>query len=336
MSAALKDSFHMELERLQLTALWETDAHAGGRKAGERPQTWRWRDMLPMIDQAIRAASMENTERRVLALRNPRMAEMPGPLPTINGALQILLPGEHAPPHRHSMNALRFVMEGRGATTIVDGKHCLMEEGDLILTPGWTWHEHTHQGEGRMVWFDSLDVPLLSYLNAAEFEPGPPKQIAPLSADDAFASAGMVPASPRMGGHSGFSPLFRYPWREACATLSRLPREADGSRVLHYINPLTGGTVMSLMDCYLGEYATERATIPHWSTASSICLAAEGDGVTRVGDYEVEWQRNDIFVLPRRAWVSHRARSPGAKLFISTDRGVMERLGLLREQLGAA
>ncbi len=332
MSAALKDRFHTELERLNLTALWETDAHAGPRKGGERAQMWRWADMQPMIEHAIAAASMEYTERRVLAMRNPANPDAPGPLPTINGALQILLPGEHAPPHRHSMNALRFVMEGSGATTIVDGKRCRMEEGDLILTPGWTWHEHIHEGKGRMVWFDSLDVPLHRFLNTAEFEPGPPKQIAPISGDEEFSCAGMVPASPSLGEHAGFSPLFRYPWKDASVGLARLPRTRDGSRTLRYVNPLSGGPVMALMDCYLGDYAPERDTTPHWSTASAICVVAEGEGSSRIGDQVIEWCRNDVFTLPRRTWISHRAGSPGAKLFISTDRGVLQKLGLLRER----
>jgi gentisate 1,2-dioxygenase len=332
----MKDTFHAEMDRLNLTALWETDAHAGPRGGAERALAWRWSDMLPLIDHAIAAASMENTERRVLAFRNPAAPNIPGPLPTIAGALQILLPGEHAIPHRHSMNALRFVMEGSGATTVVDGKRCPMEEGDLILTPAWTWHEHVHEGRGRMVWFDSLDVPLHRFFNNTEFEPGPPKEIAPLRADDEFAAAGMVPAAESLAPGAGFSPLFRYAWRDACAAIARMPAEPDGSRVLRYVNPLTGGAVMSLMDCYLAELPAGRDTAGRWSTASTICVVAEGEGVTRVGDERIEWQRNDVFTLPRKSWHSHRAATAGAKLFLSTDRGVLEKLGLLREQTRAA
>jgi gentisate 1,2-dioxygenase len=58
------------------------------------------------------------------------------------------------------MNALRFVIEGKGASTIVDGKDCPMEEGDLVITPGWTWHEHVHRGDAPIIWLDALDAPM--------------------------------------------------------------------------------------------------------------------------------------------------------------------------------
>jgi gentisate 1,2-dioxygenase len=327
MAAVVKDEFHSEMERLNVQALWEMEERR--RPGGERPLLWRWEDMLPLIERAVSAVSMEQTERRVLSLLNPASPHAPGPLPTINGAFQILMPGETAPPHRHSMNALRFVMEGSGAITIVDGKRCPMEEGDLILTPSWTWHEHMHEGKGRMVWFDSLDVPLQRYLNTTAFEPGPPKEIAPIRADEEFGVAGMVPAG---GTSKGYSPLFRYPWTDACGALAKMPVGADGSRSLHYVNPLTGGPVMSLLDCYLTELEKGRDTTQRWSSASTICVVAEGEGSSRIGEHTVEWRRNDVFTLPCKSWYSHRGSSEGAKLFVSSDRDVLHRLGLLEER----
>lgn len=324
-----KDTFHAEMERLKVSALWEQDAHSTRPKAPERAMLWRWADIVPLIDHAVAAASMDDTERRVLALRS---SSVPLPLPTINGALQILMPGEKAPPHRHSMNALRFVMEGSGVTTIVDGKRCRMEEGDLILTPGWTWHEHEHEGQGRMVWFDCLDVPLHHYLNTTAFEPGPPKNLAPIRTDDEFGTAGMVPAGGAATAPSGYSPMFRYAWLDACAALRKMPPEPDGSRLLHYVNPLTGGAVMSLIDCYLLDLPAGRDTASRWSTASTICVVAEGEGSSRIGEDTIEWKRNDVFTVPRKTWRSHRAHSTGAKLFLATDRNMLDKLGLLQEQ----
>lgn len=332
MATVPNDAFHAEMARLNVRALWEIEAHDRRRNAGPRGQIWRWADMAPLIDKAVAAVGMEDTERRVLALADPDNPGFPSPLGTLNGALQILLPGEHAPAHRHSMNALRFIMEGSGAATIVDGKTCVMAEGDLVLTPAWTWHEHVHEGTGRMVWFDSLDVPLQRYLNTTAFEAGPARDVPALGADDEYAEAGMVPAAGAAGASPSYSPMFRYGWAEARAAVARMAPAPDGSRLLRYVNPVTGGPVMSLIDCYLLDLPVGRDTRERWSTAGTICLVAEGAGATRIGEDTLEWRKNDIFTVPGKAWHSHRAAAPGAKLFLATDREILARLGLLEER----
>ena len=124
--------------------------------------------------EAAKITDPAAVERRVLQLVDPEATgPAAGTTTNLSANLQILLPGEAARPHRHTMNALRFVMEGKGAYTIVDGKSCLMEEGDLVITPGWTWHEHVHKGTGPIVWMDALDAPLHRYLGTDVFEPGP-------------------------------------------------------------------------------------------------------------------------------------------------------------------
>jgi gentisate 1,2-dioxygenase len=326
-----KDRFHADIERLNIYALWETEE----RRAPSTPArslAWQWREMLPLIDHAVEIASMENTDRRVLAFRNPANPHAPGPLSTITGALQILMPGETAPAHRHSMNALRWVMEGSGATTTVEGKRCLMERGDLILTPAWTWHEHTHEGHGRMVWFDALDVPLQRYLNTIAIEAGPPKEVLGIRGDEEYGTAGMLPATSSGATANSYSPLFRYPWSDACAAIRRMPLDRDGSRRLHYVNPLTGGAVMSLLDCFLLELAPDAETARAWTTASTICVVAEGEGVSTIGDQRIEWRCNDVFTLPSKTWHSHRARGAGAIVFQVTDANMLAKLGLLQEQ----
>jgi gentisate 1,2-dioxygenase len=128
--------------------------------------------LRPLVDDAISVTGMDNAERRVLALTNPDAVGGRNTTTNLNACLQVLMPGESARPHRHTPNALRFVLEGGGATTIVDGKQCAMTEGDLIVTPSWSWHEHVHNGTAPIVRLDALDVPPHQYLGTAVFEPG--------------------------------------------------------------------------------------------------------------------------------------------------------------------
>jgi gentisate 1,2-dioxygenase len=287
-----------------------------------------------MCDAALRAVTMDDTERRLLGLRNPGCGPTPIAFatPTINATLQVLRPGEQAPAHRHSLSALRFVMDGNGATTIVEGKACAMNEGDLIITPAWTWHEHAHDGAKRIVWFNSLDVGLQLFLGINEFEPGPAKDVPARMPDAAFALPGYVPK----GGDQGtpYSPVFRYGWDSVVAALQATPADADGSRTLRYVNPVTGGPVMPLLDCYLLGLEEGRETRPYRTTSNAVCVVAEGSGRSVVGGETLEWERNDVISLPHGNWINHRAASATAKLFIVSDREILRRLDLLRDEVG--
>ena len=328
---ALSD-FHRAMEAANVVALWEIED--GANRAPEPPHIWRWETLEPLLETAIEATSMTDAERRVLVLNNPALLESGrsrGSGLTLGFNLQILMPGETARPHRHSMNALRFVMEGSGATTVVDGKPCPMEPGDMVLTPGWTWHEHVHEGEGRMVWLDVLDVPFHHYLDTGEFEPGPAYDLPDLPPDAAFAAPGLAPVSG--AADMAYSPLFRYPWETARAALAALPAAPDGSRRLLYTNPLTGGPTMATMECSLLSLAAGRATRAYRSNSNSAFIAVAGEGRSEIGETTVEWRRHDIVSLPHGHWISHAAGAGGAHLFEVSDREMLKRLHILREEL---
>jgi gentisate 1,2-dioxygenase len=324
-----QDQFHKDMEKAHVRALWERPPH--GNRPIEPSWQWRWRDLEPVVDQAAQAVSTADAERRVLSLANPYFgAERSGATRNLSAALQILLPGERARPHRHSMNAIRFVLQGSGAKTLVDGKPCPMAERDLILTPAWTWHEHVHEGTERMVWFDSLDSPLHAYLGTTDFEPGPVRELPTAVADAAFAAPGMLPATVRPDIHS-YSPLFRYSWDGACSALESLPQEPDGTRLLRYVNPLNGLAVTALMDCYLLAISAGKRTASRRAGSNMVCVVAEGEGESKIGDKDIRWSRNDVFTIPRMNVYEHHSASADAKLFLVSDRQVLVRLGLLAD-----
>jgi gentisate 1,2-dioxygenase len=318
------------LAAANMTPLWEDEDYGDHRRGPEPATIWQWAQVEPLVSKAVVATTIENADRRVLSLRKPASnAFAPGLTSNLVAALQILMPGEKALPHRHAMGALRFVMEGDGAQTLVDGKSCPMEPGDMIITPSWTWHEHVHKGSTRMVWFDGLDVPIHRHLGTIRFEPGPSKDLPPQTSDAAFAAAGLVPQGST--AHS-YSPLYRYPWFAAKAALAHAPRAKDGSRTLRYTNPMTGGAAMDLIDCFLVGLEPGRPTAETRSSSSAVCVVAEGIGSSKVGDRTLTWEKNSIFTIPQGNWTSHCAEQ-AATLFLMTDRDLMQRVGLLRDEV---
>jgi gentisate 1,2-dioxygenase len=259
---------------------------------------------------------------------NPNAPGYPFTITNLNAGYQVLLPGESARPHRHSMNALRFVLDGSGANTVVDGKPCPMFAGDLILTPGWTWHEHIHEGQGPIVWLDVLDASLHRYLGTDAFEPGPPHDMPARTPDAAFAFANIVP---EVTGPVTHSPVFRYPWSTAAAAVAVAPHGRDGARRVRYVNPATGGATMSLLDCTLVQLDAGQTTTGFRTSCHSVCTIVEGRGTSTSGDATIAWGPKDVFTLPAGQWVTHTA-SERTHIFITTDREVLRRLDLLDER----
>jgi gentisate 1,2-dioxygenase len=308
-------------------------AHYAGNGA-PRPHLWKWSVLGPLIADAMKITSLAAIERRVLTLVDPdAQGNTAGTTTNLTAAVQILMPGESARPHRHSMNALRFVIDGEGAATKVDGRDCPMSEGDLVITPGWTWHEHAHGGTRPIVWLDALDAPLHRHLGTDAFEPGPPHDVPAYVGDAAFAVPNMVPVADE---EAAFSPVFRYPWAQAARAAAAAPPWKDGTRRVRYANPRDGGPAMTLLDCYLVQIEPGAETIPFRTTANAVAVVAEGQGTSRIGDDTLAWGPKDIFSMPHGNWIAHRCEGGPARLFVVTDRDVLRRLDLLKEEHGNA
>jgi gentisate 1,2-dioxygenase len=307
--------------------LWEIPGAHSEAKPEHRATLWPWRTMSPLIDRACELASPAVAERRVLSFIAPDAK--PGEFHTINNlnaGLQIILPGEVARPHRHSMDALRFVLDGSGAVTRVDGKEAPMQRGDLVLTPGWCWHEHWHAGDAPIVWLDVLNVHAHIKLDTFAFEPGPPHDVPVLPPEAAFAGANVVPDI----APTRFSPVFRYPYETVTRALDAAPPARDGSRRVRYVNPLTGGPVMPLLDCWIFRLDAGQTTVPFRTSAHAVASVVAGGGTTTVGTQRIAWTERDTFTLPHETWISHRADETST-LFVVSDREVYRRLDLLTE-----
>ena len=321
-------------QEARLSPLWESVVAFKERGGAPKPLHRQWGAVRPLIDRAIELVSPRDVERRVLMFTDPELNTSRRATTTLglNAGLQILLPGESARPHRHSMDAIRFVLEGEGAVTVVEGKEYPMAEGDLILTPGWCWHEHVHRGGRPVIWLDGLNSPLHRYLGTAAFEPGPVPDLPDPVPDNAYSVAGMIPLAETVDPRH--SPVFRYSYATARAAASAAPAGRDGARHVLYANPSTGGPAMALMDHRLMQIDPGTSTLPVRSTSNAICVVVEGHGTSQIGTESFHWGPKDVFTLPQGNWVSHRTEGETAYLFIYSDREVYARLGLLKEEYG--
>jgi gentisate 1,2-dioxygenase len=214
--------------------------------------------------------------------------------------------------------------------TWVNGKRCEMKEGDLILTPAWCWHEHRNEGNERVVWFDGLDVPLAQQLRSIFLEFGSKKEIPP-QFDDSLAHAGAWPTE-IPAAYRQYSPRYRYEGAAMATALDSVPAQQDGSRLLRYVNPLTGGPVMPTLDCYAMRLQARTQTRAYRSTHNAIAVVAQGSGKSSIGMKEIAWQKGDVFTIPHWHWVSHHSENADSQLFLMTDRGLLEAMGYLRTE----
>ena len=328
-----------DLESARYHPLWDrykriTPTMPGAKDA---PAHWRWKDFEPFTVRAAREVPIEDVERRAIIMVNPAFEGATATTANLIGAFTILNPGDRAVPHRHTVSAIRFATRAEGASTIVNGRRCAMNQGDLVLTPPMCWHGHINQGAARTVWFDAANIPLVCNLDASFFEPGSRSEEAFWEVDEGderlWKGAGMTVPGESVATAAAHSAKYHYPGAVTRALLASIPAGADGARLLRYTNPATGGAVMPALDCYAQRLTRGAGTRARRTTANAICLVVSGAGSSTVGNTSFGWQQHDVFTIPHWTWASHTALDADADLFIVTDRSVYEHLGLLREEM---
>ena len=338
---AERQAFYDAIAPHHLAPLWENLHHLVTRAPATPTVAAHWD-----YDNVVRSYLMQSgglitakeAERRVLILENPGLPGQACITRSLFAGLQMILPGEVAPAHRHAQSALRFIIEGRGAYTAVEGERTLMEPGDFVITPSWTWHDHGNEAAAPMVWLDGLDIPIVRLFDASFAEPADAdSQAVSRPPGDSLARYGhnMLPVDWRPSGPA--SPVFSYPYarsREALTVLARngAPDACHGHK-LRYVNPATGDHPMPTIGAFLQLLPGGFATAPYRCTDGTVFSVVEGEGETVVGETTIRWKPRDIFVVP--AWHRHTHRAAReAVLFSFSDRPVQEKLSLWREERG--
>lgn len=303
-----------------------------------RPWLWPWQVLRASMLEACEVMPLggdQGAERRVLSMKNPTLRG-PGPTRTLTAACQLVKPGEEAPSHRHTMAALRFIIEGDGGYTIVDGEPLSMEPGDFILTPSWTWHGHMHEGTEYMLWLDVLDVPLVRNLDLQfyqEYSQPRSLQEPEKARDDNLRRYGTGSLLPTWMARSRkpYSPLFSYKYASTREALYRLT-EGEASPyegyALTYVNPFTGGPVMPTIGAAMHLLTAGQQTKAHRDTSNRMYHVAEGSGYSILDGQRFEWRKGDTFCAPMWCWQEHAAGSTDAILFEANDMPVLESLAL--------
>jgi gentisate 1,2-dioxygenase len=334
-----RQEFYGQIDQHHLAPLWE---RAPGTRVREPvtpavPYHWNYDDIVrPFMHRAGGLITAREAERRVLILENPGLRGQRRITGSLFAGLQLILPGEVAPAHRHTPAAIRFIIEGHGAYTAVEGERAVMEPGDFILTPSWSWHDHGNETGGPMVWLDGLDTPLVRMLDANFADPmNDETQNVTRPTGDSLArfGANMVPVDWKPETLS--SPVFSYPNARSRETLTALSRNGGPDPYhgykLRYINPATGGSPMPTIAAFMALLPGGFDTAPYRSTDGTIYSVVEGTGETIVGETVLRWKPRDIFVVPSWHTHHHRAASEAA-LFSFSDRPVHDLLGLWREE----
>ena len=259
------------------------------------PAHWSYTDAKAGLDAAGLLIDVTLAERRNLVMRNPAPIAGFETSRTLVAAYQMILPGEHAPSHRHSSHALRVIIDGKGSYSVVDGEKTPMETGDVVLTPGWCWHGHGHDGDRPAYWFDGLDVPLTHLLEPMFFEEHPQK----------YQKVERVAQT---------SP-YRFKREDITRRLDAAEADPEG---FHGPRVTLEAPTMPSMGLVMERLASGARTRRHRTTANTIFHVSEGSGESTVGDQRFAWSRGDTLVAPGWHAIDHHALSD-AQLFVLSD-----------------
>ncbi len=336
-------AYYEELDGFETGALWTVanEIEPWEPTPSSAPTIWRHADLRERIFRALELVKPEQAGRRVVYLRNPKRRDVSACCGWLFSGIQVMSPGERTSAHNHAASALRFVMEGTGAYTVVDGHEITLGARDFVITPNGTWHDHGVREDGEIsMWQDGLDIPLTNALEANFYEVHPDlyqKPNYPLNdSPNSYGAPGLLPVDDTW--QHAYSPLMKFAWEPTYEGVLNYAKATDGSPydgvIMRYTNPKTGGHVMQTMGAHMQMLRPGEATKAHRHTGNVIYHAAKGSGYSVIGGVRYDWTEKDIFCVPAWTWHEHAnmSDSEDACLFSFNDFPVMEKLGFYREE----
>lgn len=331
------EAMYTDMAAHSLEGLWRMERHG----PDVRPYLWQWDTVHRIVSQSAGLIDIAYPgERRAVALVNPGIPGALGSTHAIYTAVQLVKPGEVARAHRHTPSALRFMIEGEGTSTTVEGERVPMYPGDLVLTPSWLWHEHRNDSDADAVWLDGLDSPLVFGLAAAVYEPyenGFLEETRPEDHTGRVVGLGALRPIGYEEAPGKGSPLLVYRWTAVEPAMQRMAEDGvdtpfDGVSI-EYANSGSGGHTLSTMSCWMTMLRPGEQTKAHRHTHSSVYYAHRGSGATIIDGQRFAWGERDMLVVPPWAWHEHVNETDSvAYLFSINDVPTLEAFDLNREE----
>ncbi|NYT70783.1 gentisate 1,2-dioxygenase [Pusillimonas noertemannii] len=334
-----RQNFYRKISGANVTPLWEVlhSVITAQPNTPCVPYLWKWQQMRPWLLEAGSLITAQEAERRVLVLENPGLRGKTRITHSLYAGLQLIMPGEIAPVHRHSQSALRFIMEGEGAYTAVSGEKVTMNVGDFVITPSWTFHDHGNTSGKPMVWLDGLDLPIVELLDAQFMEKGEGQaQQTSRQATTNLARFGNTMKPVEYKARSRTSPLFWYPYERTRDALETLKRHGEmhpcWGHKLQYTNPVTGDWAIPTIGTFMQLLPAGFSGAGYRSTDSTVYSVVEGQGRCRIAGQVLEFGPKDVFICP--SWMPYSLEaSEDTVLFSYSDRPVQQALDLWREAI---
>ena len=333
---AARQDFYARISQHDLTPLWKVMGTMFRDEPVSRcaPAVWHFDDVKSLVLEAGGLITAEEAKRRVLILENPALRGESRLTNTLFAGIQMIMPGEIAPAHRHVSSAIRFVLDGEGAYTAVEGEKAFMSPGDFVITANWAPHDHGNPSDKPMLWLDVLDAPAINFYETSFGEDfGSPTQATTRLDGDSlcFYGSGVLPDGT---APTKRTPIINYTYARTRPVVERMIAAGDidkshGARV-RYANPSTGGPVLPTMGANLAMLPKGFRGEPYRATDSTIFVCAEGRGSTDVDGQVLEWSPRDVFVVPSWKRYAHTTAEPSV-LFSISDRPAQEALGIWRE-----
>jgi gentisate 1,2-dioxygenase len=336
---AAREEFYQRISKRDMAPLWKVMSSVVTKEPVTRcvPHVWHYDDVKSLVMESGGLITAEEALRRVLILENPALRGESRATNTLFAGIQMILPGEVAPAHRHVSSAIRFVLDGEGAYTAVEGEKAFMSPGDFVITANWAPHDHGNPSEKPMLWLDVLDFPAVNFYEASfadYFDENDKMQNTTRGDGDslAFFGSGVLPDGAPI--ELKRSPVINYTYARTRPILDRLWKTGDidkshGVRV-RYANPINGGPVLPTMGANLALLPKGFKGEKYRSTDGTIFVCTEGGGTTKVEDTTLEWGPNDVFVVPPWKRYSHQTTKDSV-LFSISDQPAQVALGIWRE-----
>ena len=338
---AMRQDYYARIAARGMKPLWTVMSSLIPDEPASRcaPAVWHFDDVRALVMESGGLITAEEAKRRVLILENPALHGESRVTNTLFAGIQMIMPGEIAPAHRHASSAIRFVLDGKGAYTAVEGEKAFMSPGDFVITANWAPHDHGNTSDKPMMWLDVLDVPAVNFFETsfAEDFPTPTQPTTRQDGDSLnFYASGVLPNGALARDlTSNRTPVINYTYARTRPIVERMLHAGEidnshGARV-RYANPVNGGPVLPTMGANLAMLPKNFRGEPYRSTDGTIFVCAEGRGTTNVDGTVLEWGPNDVFVVPAWKRYAHTAAEESV-LFSISDRPAQEALGLWREQ----